>query len=181
MALEILSIVLSTLVSLIAIIVSFIAIKKQTQMETISANIQLFDKRFDIFFFTIDMWYVVGYFEGIFSEKEVHTFQSILDYVNTHDLPQNVEQKIIQGHELCFKYEIMVKSLFDGRICDILINELNLFDNYIKPIANKAKMSSVTLEENYKNLLINRNESRFGIEEINNYLRLSDIKRKIIK
>ena len=82
MIVEIISIVLSSLTAIIAIIISIISINKQTTSQNINATIQLFDKRFEIYLFTIELWYIIGYFEGGLdsSTKNKHTFAEILSY-----------------------------------------------------------------------------------------------------
>ena len=109
MVVEIISIILSSVLSLIAVAVSIISINKQTKSQNINATIQLFDKRFEIYNFMIDAWYIVGYFEGGLDKEKIqkHYYSEIISFVNHVDLTPDIISRIQTAYINCNKYKRM--------------------------------------------------------------------------
>ena len=96
MIIQIISIILSSILSLIAVGVSIISIKKQTRSQNINASIQLFDKRFEIYNFIVDLWYIVGYFEGCqdLYKNTKKSYKNVIKYIKENNLTKDISKKI---------------------------------------------------------------------------------------
>lgn len=178
MVLSIISIVLSSLLSLIAIIISVIAIKKQTRSQDVNANIQLFDKRFEIYKYVYDMWFIVGYFEGgLDKAKSKHTYAEIMSLLKYIDLTEEIQDKINKAYSDSQKFEYMYELLFSGKSKEYLEKTLPLFTIYINGIYHKKCVDVQSGNQAYNKLFKIFKEENYGMFDLHQYLDLSDVKR----
>ncbi len=183
MAVQIVSIVLSSLTAIIAIIISIISIDKQTKSQNINATIQLFDKRFEIYLFTIELWYIIGYFEGGLdnSSKNKHTYAEILSYTRKVNLNNDIRNKIDIAYEKSQKYKVLHKCLFEGSAEEYLERLISAFSTYITGIYYGKSIDSENEEKNYQTILKLIKSKDFDMQNLRQYIDLSDIKRLDIK
>lgn len=183
MSIEIISIILSSLTAIIAIVISIISIKQQTKSQNINATIQLFDKRFEIYLFTIELWYIIGYFEGGLDSctKNEHTFAEILSYTKNVNLNNDISNKINTAYEKSQKYKILHRCLFDGPTEQYLEILISAFSTYITAIHNGRSIDSKNEEKDYKTILTLIKSKDFDMQNLKQYINLSDIKRLDIK
>lgn len=179
MVVEIVSIVLSSLLSLIAVIISVVSIKKQTRSQNINSNIQLFDKRFQIYNFVNEAWFVVGYFDGAlnFFGNKKHKFEDIMKLVKTTNLVKDIEPKINKLYANSKYYENMQELLFSGKPSEYLNSFLSAFSIYIDRIYSKESLDNNEEETAYQKLIRLLDSKDFDMEELRKFLDLSDIKR----
>lgn len=178
MIVEIISIILSSLLSLIAVIISIISIKKQTQSQNINSTIALFDKRFEIYNFVLDIWYIVGYFEGgLDSNKQKHYYKEIIALIKNIKLSGDIEKKVEHAYKNSKKYLRMQSCLFSGKISDYLENLLLNFSTYIYGIYHAISIGADLEEPAYNELLKLYKTEEIDMEELRHYIDLSDVKR----
>ena len=175
---NIISIVLSSTLSLIAVVISVIAIKKQTKSQNINANIQLFDKRYQIHQYVYDMWVVVGYFESLLDNANYkHTYVNIIKLLQSAELSNEIKEKINNAYENSEKYEMMSGLLFSGRSAEYLKEILPLFTIYINGIHHKYCLFEKISNDAYKQIFAIYKTENFGMNDLNQFLDLSDVKR----
>ena len=179
MVVEIISIVLSSLLSLIAVIISIISIKKQTKSQNINSTIALFDKRFEIYNFVLDIWYIVGYFEGSqdANKKKKHYYQEIISLVKLNGLDEDMFRKVKYAYQNSNKYLRMQSCLFSGKVSDYLEKLLSNFSTYIHGIYHGLSIGKDIEEPAYNELLKLHKTEEIDMEELRQYIDLSDIKR----
>ena len=176
---EIISIILSSILSLIAVVISIISIKKQTKSQNINASIQLFDKRFEIYNFVLDIWYIVGYFEGCLdaNKKKKHYYKEIISLINVIDLDDDIANKVKYAYQNCNKYLRMQDCLFSGPVSDYLDKLLSNFSTYIHGIYHGLSFGKNFEEYAYSELLKLHQTEEIDTNELRQYIDLSDIKR----
>ena len=179
MVVEIISIILSSVLSTIAVVVSIISINKQTKSQNINATIQLFDKRFEIYNFMIDAWYIVGYFEGGLDKAKIqkHCYAEIISFVNHVDLTPDIISRIQTAYINCNKYERMQELLFSGQVANYLDKFLSNFSTYISGIYHKRIVDKKTTEKAYIEIIKLHKTQNLDMEELMKFINLSDIKR----
>ena len=179
MIVEIISIILSSLLSLIAVIISIISIKKQTKSQNINSNIALFDKRFEIYNFVLDIWYIVGYFEGSLDSirKKKHYYQEIIALVNKNGLNGDIAKKVDNAYKNSKKYLRMQPCLFSGSVSDYLEKVLSNFTTYIHGIYHRLSIGKDIEEPAYTELTNLYETEEIDMKELRKYIDLSDIKR----
>ncbi|MBE7074799.1 MAG: hypothetical protein E7376_02335 [Clostridiales bacterium] len=178
MVVEIVSIVLSCLTSVVAIVVSIVSIRQQTKSQNINASIQLFDKRFEIYKFTCDLWYIVGYLEaGLNINNKKHNFSEIIELVNEIEFTSEFKNRIENAYVNSRKYEIMQECLFAGKVQDYLKNLLSAFSIYINGVYHKASIDKEFENKAYKKLFNLYKKQSIDMKELKDYINLSDIKR----
>lgn len=179
MVVEIISIVLSSLLSLIAVIISIISIKKQTNSQNINSTIALFDKRFEIYNFVIEAWFVVGYFDGAlnFLTNKKHYFKDILKIVNNTNISKDVDSKIKKLYINSKRFEDMQELLFSGDISEYLQTFLSNFSTYIDRIYKKESLDKDEEESAYQELMLLLETKELDMKELKKFLDLSDVKR----
>lgn len=183
MAAEIISIILSSSLSLIAVIISIISIKKQTKSQNIEASIQLFDKRFEIYNFVLDLWYIVGYFEGFqdIKSKKNHYYNELVTLIKKTDLKNDIANNVEYAYLNSKKFERMQSCLFSGKISEYLKKLLSNFSIYIHGIYHRCSLGNDISETAYKEILKLHETEDIDMEELQQYIDLSDIKRIDIK
>lgn len=168
---QVISIVCSSVIAVVAVIVSIISIKRQTKSQMIDANIQLFDKRFEIYLFTIDLWYIIGYLEaGLDILRKKRTYKNILKSVNKLKFSEEVLKKIEKAYQNSHKYEIMQKCLFSGSVSDYLNQLLSNFTIYINGIYHKNSVFEEYEETAYQNLLELYRTQEIDTEELRKFI-----------
>ena len=178
MVLEIVSIV----VSLAAVVVAVISINKQRQSQNINATIQLFDKRFEIYNFVLDIWFIVGYFEGaLVANKKKHKYCNIIEIVKNKGLKGDIAKRVEYAYINAKKYLRMQECLFEGKISEYLYELLSNFETYIFGIHLGMSIGADVEEPAYQNLLNLRKTEKLDVEEMRQYLDLSDVKRLYFK
>ena len=179
---QLLSIISSSIIAIVAVIVSIISIKRQTKSQMIDANIQLFDKRFEIYLFTIDLWYIFGYFEAALDiKRSKRNYETILSIVNETKLSQEITSKIEYAFKNIHKYEVMQKCLFSEKISKYLKNLLLCFSFYISGIYNKKCADLKLFNHAYKDIKKLLETQDIDMEELKKFICLNDIMRKDLK
>lgn len=182
MIVEIVGIILNSVLSTIAVVVSIVAINRQRQSQNINANIQLFDKRFEIYNFVLDIWYIVGYFEGALdANKMTHKYSNIIEIVKRKKLEGDIARRVECAYLNAKKFLRLQGCLFDGKISEYLWKLLSNFETYIFGINNKISIGSDVEEPAYKNLLKLYKTEEIDMETMRQYLDLSDVKRLYFK
>jgi len=179
MIVEILSIILSSVLSLIAVIISIISINKQTKSQNINASIQLFDKRFEIYNFVLDLWYIIGYFEASqdIRKKKKHNYKQIIDFVRNVNLTKDISNKIKLAYQNADRYLRMQSCLFSGKVGNYLQKLLSSFYFYIYGIYHKVSLDKTREELAYKEIFDLYKTEDIDMKELKQYVGLSDIKR----
>ena len=179
MIVEILSVILSSVLSTIAVVVSIISINKQTKSQNINATIQLFDKRFEIYNFMTDAWYIVGYFEGGLDGAKIqkHCYAKIISLINHVNLTPDIINRIQIAYINCNKYKRMQKLLFSGQVANYLDKFLSNFSIYISGIYHKRIVDKKTTEKAYSEIIKLHKTQNLDMEELMKFINLSDIKR----
>lgn len=179
MAIEIINIILSSILSLIAIIISIVSINKQTKSQNINSTIALFDKRFDIYNFVIELWYIVGYFEGAQDLKQdtKHTYKKIISLINHIDLSNEIKDEIKTAYITSNKYSSMTKCLFSGEIEEYLNKLISSFTIYINGIYHKKSIDPQREEQAYNQIINLYKTEDIDIDKLRQFIDLSDIKR----
>lgn len=179
MTIEIISIILSSTLSLIAIIISIISINKQTKSQNINSTIALFDKRFDIYNFVIELWYIVGYFEGgqDLKPNTKHTYQEIISFINHIDLSDEMKEKIKIAYIKSNKYSSMTKCLFSGKVEEYLNKLISSFTTYINGIYHKKSIDQQREEQAYQQIINLYETENIDMDKLRQFIDLSDIKR----
>lgn len=175
MELQMISIILSSITAIIAIIISIISINKQTKSQNINATIQLFDKRFEIYNYVLDMWFVIGYFDGKMKALNLpYKYENIIKLSKLTD--PIIEDKINDCYTKCEKFAHLYKPLFSGKSFEYLKRVLPLFKEYIKGVYHKQifKNDSEIVYQEIKEILKMKN---FGMDDLQNFIDLSDVKR----
>ena len=167
------------ILSVIAILISIISIRQQTKSQDTNACIQLYDKRFEIFLYILELWYIVGFFEGaIVKNKKEKKYQSVLD-INLGLRPEyDISKRIEVSHNNAFKFKAMYKSLYSGNVGLYIGELLSAYYKFIVGIYERDKIATSEQEKAYAKLMELKDTQDSGIEEINDYLMLSDVKRK---
>ena len=179
---EIVGIILNSVLSTIAVVVSIVAINRQRQSQNINANIQLFDKRFEIYNFVLDIWYIVGYFEGALdANKMTHKYSNIIEIVKRKKLEGDIAKRVEYAYINAKKYLRMQECLFEGKISEYLDELLSNFETYIFGIHLGMSIGADVEELAYQNLLNLRKTEKLDVEEMRQYLDLSDVKRLYFK
>lgn len=179
MILEIVSIILSSLLSLIAVTVSIVSIKRQIKSQNINSTISLFDKRFEIYNFVNEAWFVIGYFNGalnFFTNKSYH-FKDILKIVKSTSLSKDIDANIKKLYINSKKFENMQELLFSGGISEYLNTFLSNFSIYINCIYKKESLDKKDEENAYQELMDLLETKELDMKELKKFLSLSDIKR----
>lgn len=179
MMIQIINIISSSILSLIAIIISIISINKQTKSQNINSTIALFDKRFDIYNFVIELWYIVGYFEGGQDLKQTpkHTYQEIISLINHIELSSEIRDKIKTAYIKSNKYSSMTKCLFSGEIEEYLTKLISSFSIYINGIYHNKSIDPQREEHAYKQIIKLHETENIDIDKLRQFIDLSDIKR----
>ena len=183
MSLEILSIVLSSVLSLIAVIVSIVSIRRQTHSQNVTAAIQLFDKRFEIYNFVIDAWFIIGYFEGGLDLKngENHYYNQIVEFCGQVELSQDIRNRIKVAYENVDRFKRMQSLLFSGDVSDYLKKFLSAFSIYISGIHHKRTLEKNLAEETYRCILEMYDTEEIDMKQLKEFIDLSDVKRIDVK
>ncbi len=181
MVVEIISIVLSSVLSLIAVAVSIISINKQTKSQNINATIQLFDKRFEIYNFMTDAWYIVGFFEGFKKGLNINdnnnTYNTIIQLVKKCKLSQDILNRIELANANSKRYQYMQGLLFSGKVRDYLGKFLSNFSIYINGIYFKRITDKEKTEKAYCEIMKLHKTQKLDMEELMKFINLSDVKR----
>ena len=165
--------------SLIAVSVSIISIKKQTKSQNINASIQLFDKRFEIYNFIVDLWYIVGYFEGC-QDIYINTkksYKNVIKYIKENNLTKDISKKVEYAYLNSKKYLRMHPCLFSGKVSHYLEKLLSNFTIYIYGIYHKTSLDKNLEEQAYQELFNLYETEDIDMKELRKYIDLSDIKR----
>ncbi len=177
--LNILAIILPSVLSSIAIIVSIITIKKQITSQNINSTIALFDKRFEIYNYVYNAWYIIGYFESILDNlfnTSKHNYKELI-IVNKIDYSHDMLNRINIAYSCSSKYENMEKLLFSNKTRYYLGKFLSAFSIYINGIYHKSSIDKDLCESSYLQIMELLDTKDFDMEELRQFLDLSDIKR----
>lgn len=179
MLLQIISIVLSSVLSFVAVIISIISIRRQTRSQNISAAIELFDKRFEIYNFVIDAWFIIGYFEGGLDlmKTKKRKYNKIMEFCNQVELSEDMNNRIKEAYQNCDKFLRVQKLLFVGEVSDYLEKFLSAFSVYINGIYHKRPLEETLAEETYKRILEMIDNEAIDMRALKEYVDLSDVKR----
>ena len=179
---QLVSIICSSIIAIVAVVVSIISIKRQTKSQMIDANIQLFDKRFEIYLFAIDLWYIFGYFESCLDLKKCkHNYKNILSIVNEKEPSKEVFSKIHFAFKNIHKYEVMQKCLFSEKISKYLEELLINFSFYISGIYNKKCAYLRAYEHAYRDVRKMLATQDIDMAELKKFICLNDIMRNDLR
>ena len=182
---EVFGIILNSILSLIAIIVSVIAIKKQTQEQKLQNTIQLFDKRIQIYTYLTEIF-------GMSGVVRMHLhLPSIEQNVSFKQFKKGVEQNWINDEQLKIlttmtnmagTMSTQATALFEKDLAKYIEETIDLFVDFVDVLVDFNCCDKPINKEGYNTFLklyqhIKDNKKGEIINKINAYLNLTDIKR----
>ena len=97
------------------------------------------------------------------------------------NLNDDIRNKIDIAYEKSQKYKILHKCLFEGSTEQYLENLISAFSTYITAIHYGRSINSKNEEKDYKTILNLIKTKDFDLQNLKQYIDLSDIKRLDIK
>ncbi len=176
---DIISIILSSILAVVAIFISISSLNRQTKSQKQNATIQLFDKRFEIYLFVVELWQIVGYFCGDINldENKTYSYKEVLALSKSIKINENMQNKINFAYCNSNKYYYMQKCLFEGNVQKYLDDILSSFTIYITGIYFKNSMDKEFEQPAYDKIISLYKTKTFDLEELRQYIYLADIKR----
>jgi len=184
MGLEIVSIIISSCVSVLAITVSIISLNRQTRAQNLQSTIELYDRRIKIYCLLLDIVKMVGYTNGHAGLKKDEPNPSaaeLFEFIKRVPLPDDVSEKIANLVDDGEHLGIQARGLFKKELGDYIVEVIRCFRKYAGTLKGLKRNYKIKIEdeENFKHLYsLIKDKERVGvISEINAYIDLSDIKR----
>ena len=183
---ELVSIIINSSLSLIAIVISILTIIKQTNEQKVQNTIQLYDRRINVFSYFMDIYTFSGYLAGYYGFDKDKPFNEVYEKVKfaieNKKLDDEIYQKIINMRYEADKMRYLTQTLFEKELSDFICKLILDFSNYVlvlELVLDKKREFTKNNYNTFRNLYVT---VRSGIvdgfnEKINKYISLVDIKR----